>query len=265
MLVKSLGPDRLLIRARPAAWSIEAPVRTARSFSNPRSLPRSSHSRSEHVRGRAEFTNLPERDASVERITPPMIRAFRDRGAQSTAGIARKERLGGGGWCFRKPDVVPPGNAVLGEHHGGVVAEQRCQAGCRCTDTGGLERADDDILPGQTPPGSSDALMSAANSTSPTRSAKAIAPDGFRCARASHRTPSLPGQCEPREMAADGAARGTDAHGVNSVSSDDSDRFSQLAQELAVMRDPARQPRTPRREPPRPAGVQDRAHGLVAL
>jgi hypothetical protein len=45
-----------------------------------------------------------------------------------------------------EPDIVPPGNAVLGEHHGGVVAEQRRQAGDETWQRVGLQRRNHDIL-----------------------------------------------------------------------------------------------------------------------
>ena len=115
---------------------------------------------------------------------------------------------------FRKPDVVPPGNAVLREHHGGVVAEQRCQAGCECADTGGVQRADDDVLRAKRRRivGRLDVCREL-DVTDAKR--QAVCLHGFQMRPAHHAGHLMPGQCEPhRKMAADGAdAEDTDAHG----------------------------------------------------
>ena len=63
-----------------------------------------------------------------ENTTPPTISCFGIAGAQASAGIeegqVRHRRM-----RRRKPDIVPPGNAILRKHHGGVLAEQRLQTG----------------------------------------------------------------------------------------------------------------------------------------
>ena len=46
----------------------------------------------------------------------------------------------------RKPDVVPPGNAVLGEHHSGVVARAAAAARDEAFERVRLQRADDKLL-----------------------------------------------------------------------------------------------------------------------
>ena len=96
MLVKSLDQIVSLIRGTGGEL-IEAPVRTARSFSI-RSLPRSSHSPIRSMlRSGERFATLPGAMTSFdEKITPPMIRAF-GIAARSRPPGSRKARSGGGG------------------------------------------------------------------------------------------------------------------------------------------------------------------------
>ena len=104
----------------------------------------------------------------------------RDRRAQPAAGIEEGE-VGRRRMIFGQADIVPPGNAVLGEHDGGVVAEQRLQAASEAPTPVAFKRADDDILRPERGRivGSLDAC--ALNSASPTRSVRPLALTAARC------------------------------------------------------------------------------------
>ncbi len=145
MLVRSFDQIVSLISAT-SGDSIPASLSAARSRAI-RSLSRSSHSPTRsRFRSGDRFATTPGATTSLdEKITPPMMRSL-GTAARSLPPGSRKPRSGVGGWLCRKPDIVPPGNAVLGEDHGGVVAQQRFQPGGEGRDPGRLQRRDHDIL-----------------------------------------------------------------------------------------------------------------------
>src|SRR3984893_5259879 len=86
---------------------------------------------------------------------PPLVRkkdpaaddAFAANGGTQPAAVIEKAKVRRRRVMGRKTDVVPPGNAVLGEHDRSVVAEQRRQPRDQAAKGIGFQRADDNILP----------------------------------------------------------------------------------------------------------------------
>ncbi len=191
---------------------LRAPSAVARSARS----ARSSHSpTSSRLRSGERLATMPGATISFdEKITPPMMRSLRDRGAQAPARIEKAE-VGRRRMIGAKPDIVPPGNPVLREHHGGIVAQQRRQACGERADPGRLQRADDDILRAQRrgivggfDPGRERGVAD------PQRQAFGL--HRFEMRSAHHAGHFMACQREPhRKMAADGArAENADTHGV---------------------------------------------------
>src|ERR1700694_758289 len=114
----------------------------------------------------------------------------------------------------RQPDIVPPGNAVLGKHDRRVVPQQRPQAGGESTDPGRLQRADDDILRTQRRRVVRCVHPGREFSVADTK-LQAFCPGSFQMRPAHHAGDLMSRQREPhRKMAADGArAVNADTHG----------------------------------------------------
>ena len=179
-----------------------------------RSPSRSSHSPiSSMLRSGERFSTTPGATTSLEeKITPPTMRSF-GMAARNAPPGSRKERSGVAGWSLRQADVVPPGNAVLGEHDGGVVTEQRFQPVGERGDAGRLQGADDDILRaeiGRVVGG----LHAGLELIAAHAQRQAVVPHGRQMRPAHHAGNLVAGARQPhRQMAADGArAENTDAH-----------------------------------------------------
>ena len=145
MLVRSFDQIVSLISAT-SGDSIEASLSAARSRAIRSLCAIIAFADLEPVPVGERFSTTPGAITSFdEKITPPMMRCL-GTAARSLPPGSRKPRSGVGGCSCGKSDIVPPGNAVLGKDHGGVVAQQRFQSGGKRRDPGRLQRRDHDIL-----------------------------------------------------------------------------------------------------------------------
>jgi hypothetical protein len=129
---------------------------------------------------------------------------FGHRRPQGAAGIEKAEirrwRVIGG-----KPDVVPPGNAVLGKHHGSIVAQQRLQTRHQAGQGVGFQGADHDILRPQRRR-IVGRLYARRELGGADPEHQASGPRGFEVRAAHHAGDLVPGPRQPhRQMAADSA------------------------------------------------------------